>query len=302
MLKNLLGLLLFGVILAIIALNFKVLLIFGQAQLAHNAAKPAVSVGNWEKAIQVYESALKEYPNNARIALELGRFYRKNNQQERAEGVYKSIIEAQPDNVEARVSLASLIKDDPNRINEAVDIYRAALKANPHDAHLLTQIGNLYKEAAENPKEGRESTKTWLYDQARYYYQLSLKLNPKQFNTHFNLGVAHQNMKNLQPAAKSYCQALLLKQDSPEAHFNLGLVLSELNYLDEAYRQMDTAVQLSSAKNMETAMEIARRVQNVKNDIYNSTQHHGLNKRPDPEFLDPACLSSHHKADAEKSH
>lgn len=291
MFKRALGFLFFLSIVAIIGLNFKQILSFGQAHEIRQSAQKAVDAQNWEKAIQLYESGLKRYPDNVNLKLRLAWLYQKNHQPKQAESAYRAVLQREPDNKEAMIGLAALLEATPARINEAIVELRKALKAHPNDPRLLNQVGNLYKSAAENPAETRSQTRKWLYEQACYYYKMSLKLNPRQFQTQFNLGVANQNLDSLQAAAQAYCQAIIVNPNSFEAHYNLGLVLSRLDYLDEAYRQMDRSIKILTEKDdIETAQKLALKVQTIKNRVYNSNKQ-GLSARQNPEFLDKGCLS-----------
>jgi tetratricopeptide (TPR) repeat protein len=290
-LSRLLLFLILGGAIALAVLNGKAILNYGEGQLIAAAAKNAIESENWEKAIEIYENGLREHPNSSNVAVRLGELYLQANQPEKAKKIFQDLLQREPNLLAARMGLASVYAASPEHINDAIIELRKALKEHPESPQLLSQIGNIYKAAAENPQETRKEMRKWLYDQARYYYQHALRLNPGQFQTQFNLGVAYQKQENLQPAAKAYCQAILINPSSYEARYNLGLVLSELNYLDEAFRQMGQAVQLSSEQaGEEVAMQIAKRVQNVKNGIYYNTEKQGLSSNGIPEFLDAKCL------------
>lgn len=289
--SKVLGLLFFAAIIAVVALNFHQLLTFSQERMLSNEAEKAIEARNWEKAIGVYRTGLRQYPDNTSVALKLGWLYEQNGQPGQAEKVYRNILDTRSGSLEARIGLVNVLKTDPLRINEAVDELRKALDAHPDNAVLLSQAGNLYKSAAENPGERRKATRKALYDYARYYYQLSLRENPKQFQTRFNLGVTFQNLGNKEEAAKAYCQSLVLSPDSYEGRFNLGLVLSDMNYLDEAYRQMERSVEIATERDdIGVARQVAQKVQNVKNAIYSNPDRHGLSSNGLPEFLDAKCL------------
>jgi tetratricopeptide (TPR) repeat protein len=291
MLRRLLVFLIICGLVVAAGLNFKPILRYGEAKLVEAAAQTAINAQNWTKAIEIYETGLREHPQNVEIAERLGWLYQQAGQMEKAGQLYRSMLQADPDNLPAQLGLGQIAAASPEHFNDAVLVYRKALKKHPDNAELLYQIGNLYKAAAENPKETRASMRKWLFDQARYYYQMSLRSNPRQFLAQFNLGIAYQQQENLQPAAKAYCQAITLNPASFEARYNLGLILSELNYLEEAYRQMGQAVQLASQQTGEEgAMQLARRVQNIKNSIYNNTSRQGLSAKGKPEFLDEKCL------------
>ncbi len=277
-------------VVAVVVLNFKTIKAIGQERIVSQQAAKALEAQNWERAITLYQQAHREHPGNAPIALRLAWLDLMAHQDQEAEALYRQVLKDDPDQLEAAMGLAAMLTQDPQRINQAVLLLRQALKTHPNDARLIAQIGTIYKTAAENPKETREENRKWLFDLATYYYRASLKLNGRQFQTQFNLGVTNQATSNLQPAAQAYCQAIILNPKSYESRYNLGLVLSDLNYLEEAYRQMDAAVDsLSERGDMESAQALAVRVQNVKNRVFNGSQQ-GLSSNVNPNFLDKNCL------------
>ena len=292
LLGKLLGLLLFGAVLAVFAMNFRTLLYAGEAHLVDTSARSAIQSGNWDRAIELYEGGLRSYPNNPTLALRLAELYTRGEQTDKAMPLYQSILRKNPENTEARMGIAAIHGLSTEHRNDAVIELRKVLKKHADHPALLTQLGDLYKTAAENPLETREPVRQWLYDYARYYYQHALRWDPGQFRTQFNLGVAYHRRNHLQSAAQTYCRAILLNLHSYEARYNLGLALSELNYLEEAYLQMRLAVQLASEQSgKETAMAIAQRVQNVKNRNYYNAEKKGLSAQP-PTFLDAQCRVS----------
>lgn len=290
MLQRVLSFGLFLIIVVVGIFNFKTILSFGRANQIEQSAKKAIQAQNWEKGIQLYEEGAKQFPENNNIATRLAWLYRKNGQPDKAEALYRNVLKREPGHQDARMGLANLLKNDPKRINEAITELRQALKEHPPDSRLLATIGNVYQTAAENPEEKREDVQKWLYGQARYYYEQSLKLNEKQFQPLFHLGIGYQNTGDNTAAAKSYCKALAVRPDSYEARYNLGLVLSDLNFEDEAYRQMERAIRILSDRNeMGQAQSLAIQVQNVKNRIFNSNRR-TLGAHEAPPFLDKACL------------
>lgn len=284
---------------AVVVLNFKGIMALGQERLVSQQAEGAISVKNWEKAIDLYGHAHREHPSNTPIALRLAWLEMMDGQPAEAESIYRDILKNEPGQLEASMGLAALLDSDPKRINQAVILLRQALKSYPNNSRLIAEVGNLYKMAAENPQETRPDTRKWLYDLALYYYQASLNLNPRQFQTQFNVGVANQAMEQAEPAAKAYCQAIILNPRSYEARYNLGLVLSALNFQSEAYRQMDSAVKLLGEDDMENAQALAVKVQNVKNQVFNSGNS-GLASGENPGFLDKRCLAGQPADDAKK--
>jgi len=274
---------------AVLMLNLKSIMALGQEHIVSRQAAGAISMQNWEKAIDLYEHAHRQYPTNSPISLRLAWLKMRDQKPDEAEAIYRDILKNDPNQVEAAMGLAALLETDPKRINQAVLLLRQALRADPGNSQLITQIGDIYKTAAENPQETREEMRRWLYDLALYYYQASLKLNPKQFTTQFNVGVTNQAMAQPELAAQAYCKAIILNPKSYEVRYNLGLVLTDLNYQSEAYRQMDDAVSILGEEDMANAQALALQVQNVKTRLFNSNRQ-GLSAKENPAFLDKRCL------------
>lgn len=341
MLRSLMGFILVLAIVGVLVIFNKPILTWAQAEMTYRQVQDTLETPapDWSRVLSAYEGAQHQYPDNMEIANRLAWVYLKMNQPDRAEALYRDILKRQPGNMDAQVGLANVIKANPGRYNEAVDIFREAKQAHSQDPYLLSQIGSLYKTAAENPQETRPQMRQWLYDIARYYYELSLQLDKTQFTTNFNLGVAYQNLYELDPAktseqcellpkdpmdpkwkdgcklrqaARSYCRAIIIDPESYETHYNLGLVLNSMNYLNEAYRQMDRAVELlsrqASSENAassagEEVQMLARKVQNVKNANFRDPSKQGLMAPDDPSFLGGdyrKCLTTY-KPDGDKA-
>jgi tetratricopeptide (TPR) repeat protein len=276
-------------LLAVFLMNYKSLLALGDEHITSRKAEGAISVKNWEKAIDLYEQAYRTHPSNVAIMLRLAWLKTMAKQPEEAAALYREILRKSPGQPQASIQLARQLESDPKHINDAVLILRKALKVNPNDARLLQEAGNIYKTAAENPQETRKDTKKGLYTLALYYYQVSLRFDPQQFSTYFNLGVVNQQMDQDQPAAKAYCQAIILNPHSYEARYNLGMVLSQLNFQEEAYRQLNMSVQTLGENDMQSAQALALKVQTIKNQVYQSSGQ-GLQALTHPDFLEKGCL------------
>ena len=71
-------------------------------------------------------------------------------------------------------------------------------------------------------------------------FRRALAIKPDYAEAHSNLGVILNKLGRLDDAVASYCQALAIKPDSAETHYNLGNTLNDLMRLDDAvasYRQ-----------------------------------------------------------------
>lgn len=103
---------------------------------------------------------------------------------------------------------------NPARLKEMADAQAAPLidkvKSNPHDAGLLTSIGNTYYDAQQYPV-------------AIDYYGRVLQARPSDTAVRTDMGTAYWYMGNTDAAIAEFNQALAVAPNNPNALFNLGL-------------------------------------------------------------------------------
>jgi tetratricopeptide (TPR) repeat protein len=295
MLRNILtGFVLPGIIVAILAMNYQRLLDFAQTLQLKNEAQSAIQSEQWDKAIALYGDAWKAHPQTEEYGLKLAWAYRQNKQLAESEAQYRQVLLRFPHSLNAQLGLIDLIKNQPGRVNEAIDQAQSALKEHRAQTALLNLIAGIYAERAEMPEENRESIRLWLSQQAAYYYSRSLEKNPKQFEPLFHLALAEHRQKHWKEAAMAYCQALLDQPNHYQARYNLGMALTAIGYPDAGFRQLDRATAiLAEAGQMDLAMKVATQVQKVKNGVYESREKPKtkLGSPQNPAFLkNPACL------------
>jgi Tfp pilus assembly protein PilF len=274
---------------------------FVETQLIENEAKQALASENSPQAILLYEKGVKDYPSHYHFSTALAALYQQQGALNRAEALYKKVLENDVKNMEARIGYAKFLMQDPQRLNEAVKQCREALRFHKGDPRLLMTLGDLYKQAGENPAETREKIKQWLFDWAIYYYRIALRNDPNLFQPRFNLAVIYQELEKPESAAIHYCNAILLAPDSYEARYNLGLALVSLHAYDEGYRQLAQAIQILSDQNrMADAQTLAEHVQAVKNSVFSFGESSGLKTVEPPNTLNPSCLLDKKPAQASK--
>jgi tetratricopeptide (TPR) repeat protein len=77
-------------------------------------------------------------------------------------------------------------------------------------------------------------------------FEQALVIKPDYAEVHYNLGNALKDLGQLDAAVKSYERALAIKSDGAEAHNNLGITLQELGQLNTAVKSFEQALAINS--------------------------------------------------------
>lgn len=118
-----------------------------------------------------------------------------------------------------------------NRLKEAVDYFRQAIKFQPDNKRALHKLSYVY---LANGK---------LVEAAASFSQL-IKLKPVDIGAIFNLGLIFYDLGKLDDAIASFLEVVRLKPDYPEAYYNLGNFLMVQDKLDEAIVNFREAIKL----------------------------------------------------------
>jgi tetratricopeptide (TPR) repeat protein len=117
---------------------------------------------------------------------------------------FKNVAEREPSNPKPRVELANLYFDS-ERYEDAIKWYADALKLNPNDVNVSTDLGISYYYVNQPDKAIEQFTQ-------------SLKVDPKHAKTLLNLGVVRAfGKQDLAGAEEAWGQLVQLAPGSPEA-------------------------------------------------------------------------------------
>jgi tetratricopeptide (TPR) repeat protein len=115
----------------------------------------------------------------------------------------KTVADREPTNPKPRIDLGNLYFD-AERFDDAIKWYEAALKLNPNDVNVSTDLGVSYY-YTNNP------------DKALEQLSRSLVIDPKHAKTLLNIGVVKAfGKQDLEGATKAWQQVIQLAPDSPE--------------------------------------------------------------------------------------
>ena len=145
------------------------------------------------------------------------------------ETLYRASIARNPACWMAQVNLGNILYQ-ANRIPEAMDLFKQALRIKPAVAHY--SLGNALVQT------GRTS-------EAINQYKEALRINPDYAEAHNNLGNALFLTGRTSEAIDQYKQALWIDPNYAEAHNNLGAVLGQMGRISEAIEQVKAALRIN---------------------------------------------------------
>ena len=166
---------------------------------------------------------------------------------EEARKLYTTVLEASPNNQEAKNELLALqqVKDQlkppkaeiqsvfalysNGQIQEALDAVETLTKDYPNEPLLYNISGACYKEIGQ-------------LEEAFKSFQKAVALKPDYAEAQYNLGVTIHELGQVDSAIKCYEKALAIQHAYPNAHNNLGQILLESGQPDAAMNHFEWAV------------------------------------------------------------
>ena len=119
-----------------------------------------------------------------------------------------------------------------NRITEAIDLFKQALRINPDIAEAHYNLGNALLQTHRTSEAIDE-------------YKQSLRIIPDDAAAHYNLGCALVETGRTSEAIDHYVQALRIDPGSADAHNNLGVALGRMGRISEAIEQLKAALRIN---------------------------------------------------------
>jgi len=193
------------------------------------------------------------------------------------ETLYRATIARNPACWMAQVNLGNILYQT-NRIPEAMDLFKQALRIKPDAAHY--SLGNALLQASRtseaidqfeqalgiNPDYaeahnnlGSALLQTGRTSEAIDQFEQVLRINPASAEAHNNLGSALVQTGQASEAIDHYKQALRMTPNSASAHNNLGAALGQMGRISEAIEELKAALRINpnytDARNNLTKLE-----------------------------------------------
>ncbi len=119
---------------------------------------------------------------------------------------------------------------DRGWLDEAVKEFRRAIELDPNSAHAHDNLATVFAEKKQ-------------FRDALVEYLTAIKLEPDSATAHYNLAVFLSTHGN-EFAIAEYQEAIGFEPDYPDAHLNLGLAYADAGRLDDAQKELRTAIEL----------------------------------------------------------
>ncbi|MCB9973340.1 MAG: tetratricopeptide repeat protein [Rhodospirillales bacterium] len=157
------------------------------------SAKRALALGRYDSALDFYEQLYKKNPRDARILMGKAIALQNLGHVQTAIKAYEELLNVQPDNLEAEVSMLGLVKTRFPAV--ALKRLLALGAKHPNEAGLSAQIGMSYAEMGN------------VRDALRYLGS-AVSLEPNNAFYYYNMAVVSDRAGNLKDAIKYYEEAL----------------------------------------------------------------------------------------------
>lgn len=233
-----------------------------------DAAYAAYFRGEYRKAIDLYDQALRRKPNDPVLSFRLARLLILTGQAARAEQRLQRVLQTYPNDVDLRAVNCMAIEWQ-GRISQALKECQAAVASDPS-----SPIANAYLAEAQADngdfRNARASAQKAIdlsrpnsdaridalrnmgyvrelegqYNEALYYYGQALEIGPQLVHIIIAIGRTYVSSGNATRAIEYYERAIKLDKDSAEAHERIGTAYIAIGEFGKARVSLEQATKL----------------------------------------------------------
>ena len=246
----------------------------------------------YQKAIDNYKIALRNYPGHSRASCNLGNIYVSFENYYEAVNAYENALKYSPNFMVCRMDLGIILSEKMADYDKAIQEYGRVANANPFTINIPFVFDNK-KTTKENKglayynmglayrgkavyMGDKSSTAIKYLKKAKESYEKAEEYLKNNFDNTYNLALTNHLLGDYNSAAQEYCDAINIKPDSFEAHYNFALLLRSMNKNKEALAEFEKTTILLDYYGNETRNkyvfgiinEIKRRILNEGNYDY----------------------------------
>ncbi|MGC1482731.1 MAG: tetratricopeptide repeat protein [Candidatus Acidiferrum sp.] len=183
-------------------------------------------------AIEVFQDAVKRYPESPRLAIGLGMaLYAHGNYDDAVRSLLRA-ADLNPSDPSCYLFLSRAYYGSPSQADEVVQRFRRFSELQPRNAQALYYYAmSLWKgKRAEDPSLDLRQIESLLKN--------SLELDPKLADAHLQLGNLYSDQRKYAEAIPEYVRALELNPDLADAHYRLGQAYVRMGQKEAAQAQL----------------------------------------------------------------
>jgi len=244
------------------------------SRMCFNAGRRFYATRRYQAAVTAYRGSILFDHSFAQGYVQLGAAYRALDKYAQAESAFLSAKNISDDSY-AAVGLG-MVYHDLHRDEEAEKEFQRAMRLNPTDYFAYDQLGVMYydlgryHEAIDRFKQVltmRQTSGTYVYignsytylreyEPAAEAYKQALQLNSNNVDAHYQLGIAYDYLQRYGEAAAEYKETLRLDPKDDYPRYALGMVYLALHNRQAALEQYD----LLKKTHPETATELLKEI------------------------------------------
>ncbi len=187
-------------------------------------------LGQYAKAVAVFDELLSRYPNDSEILFQASRLYAG-----RAYQTMTQLIQAEPDSVWVHYANAE-VHESLQRYDLAIAEYRRVLETEPHLPGVHLRIGRALLRSSKDAK---------VADQALSEFRQELTIAPQSADAEYEIGEFYRLRSQFEESLEHFSKALRFQPDFEEAQIGLSRALLNLGKPREALAHLHEAVRLN---------------------------------------------------------
>lgn len=215
----------------------------------------AYKKAKYQKAIDFYKLALRNYPGHSRASCNLGNIYVSFENYYEAVNAYENALKYSPNFIVCRMDLGIILSEKMADYDKAIQEYGRIVNTNPFivnipfvfDNKKTTKInkglayynmGLAYRGKAVYMGDNSSISVKYL-KKAKEAYKNAEKYLKNDFDNTYNLALTNHLLGDYNSAAYDYCKAINIKPDNFEAHYNFALLLRSMNLNEESLSEFE---------------------------------------------------------------
>ncbi len=199
-------------------------------ELILKRAQNAAIARDFQLAIRLYKSLLKENPSDVSLLNEIGSSYVKSGEDEKALKYYEQILTFAPHNVDAMNSMGAIYRR-LKQYDDSIKILQKAVNEGANSVSVNYNLGFTYKEMGN-------------FEEAIDAFSLVVDENPSDVLAHNHLGSIYYQQKLYQKSIQAFKKGLQIDPNHPILHYNLAKCYEAEKQYDDAVREYEAALRV----------------------------------------------------------